>query len=466
MIKRLFLVWLVLMWPLFRWMPSPVFSAQPQYVFSGFNKGASSGTALVGNYGGTGTCGAICGNGTDTGNAGIEFFTPIIAPANSTSWQSFNVWITSPQTSASNRLDVYSDTTVSCTGSAPHCPYTLICTYPIATWGSSGWISVSPASFTQSCGTPVGGTMYHLGQFTNNNSQNQGTSGVSATCPNSGGLTSGVATGVSATAPTFGSAAPSLNYATEVGTGGVNNGCYDTYAAINYTSTAAYNIISVNNCSASTMNPTACSIPPTKAGDSLYIVLEENSGGAGGITSVYDGTGLSVLGSSTDTITNVGSWTGVSGGARNILYYIDRPTTGINNITLNTSTSSEYVVFVVEVQGTKSSGSADKNTTDTAYLTSSPFTSANCSGTLSQAQEFALAPVMNNTLTNQYVTSLFTGTNGWNTLYTTGSPGSNGAVTGNGLFYQITSATTSLCVKGTFTVTSGADVLPSIGTFE
>lgn len=429
------------------------------------NTPVAAGTALLGNFGGMGTCGELCVNGPDSGNAGVAFFTPFVAPANASTWGTFNLWVGTPQATAW-WLALYSDTTVSCTGGAPHCPANLICYHAASSAPASGWNSIASASMTNSCGTPTPGAFYHLGQLTNDNTQNQGTTGASGFCPGTGGLATGVALGVATTPP---ASAPSLGFATEVpaiGNPSVNNGCYNAYATVNYTSTAAFNVTAhaPGSCDAATQ--CIISTAPGQTGQTR-IIAYVGSIGASAPSSVKDCTGVAACSVSTDTFTQMGSCPGVSGGFNVCFWYTNRVTAGVNNVTVNftSSGSAKNLVDVIDLQGTNASASGDKSAYDTAYLTSSPWTSANCTGTLTQANEFLVGVAVNSFLyATMYPAVSFAATGGWTLAYQ--GFGASQQPSMWSVYTQSVTSTSSVCLTGTYSDPSHMDVATGIATFK
>jgi hypothetical protein len=460
---------------------------------------ASAGTSLTGNFGGTSYCNT-CNDSTDNGNPGIAFASYFVTPANLSAVNSLNVWIPSTLTSTTWGLGIYTDNsgfgTISCIatactiisgnsyssqwagdailiGGVNGTPYVIstgsgtaiTLTTSAGTTGTVAYQVVTPGTLvchqnstaTQTVGlntlTPScslsSSTPYWIVQLSNygGGSNMEATSSVNSYCPQGSSklITTTYAT-MSSWPTTWAATFPTL-----LGGGsGVagnpaafnSNGCYGAYASLSYTSTAAYNMLTAAVGNNNTPGGSAINFPPIQSGDSLLIPLIVID--AVTITSISDCVNsTTTCSSSTDTITNVGC-SAVTSNERLCLYYIDRPTTGINNITVQFSTATTAIIFPMEVQGTAASSSADKSCFDST--TGSSTTYSGCSAaTSTQAIEFWLAASSNASSFTEYSQGLFSPTGAWNLLYT----GGTGAAA-FGLFYQITASTGACQATGVY----------------
>jgi hypothetical protein len=338
-----------------------------------------------------------------------------------------------------------------------HAPGNLICSAASAGTPPSGWTTLTPSG----CGTLAANTSYWATQITASNTQEQGNSAIG---PGPGCSTGGYAVFSNTPLSSFtGNSSWPSNWSSY---GSSDNGnCFTTYASLTYTSTQPYNIITVAAgapsatpyCSASLGPTCTLTFPPFQAGHSLIGAIQNvASGGFLTISSATD--------SASDTVT-VNTQCNGSGNYANCFISVPLATTGVNSLTITFSGGGHYVFVVMEVAGTLSSGSYDKSATDTALL-GTPFTSANATGTLSQAQEFAIGQAWNDQLgASADGNGTFSAGGNWNVLYQGQNSESAGNLSNTAVFYQITSATTSLHMQGSFAV-SGTSNLPALATYR
>lgn len=358
----------------------------------------------------------------------------------------------------SETISLYGDQTSGCSGSSPHCPGAFICSYGTSTTQSVGW-NVPPMT---GCGTPTSSTWYWISQWTNNDSQHQATSGINAFCPGTGGLVTGYALSLTPWPAT----APSLD-GSPLPTATNGNGCYAAYVSVNYTSTATYNVVSLNPGNCDTASSCPVLMPPVQSGHTLVI---ETVGSVGStITSVKDCTnGTAACSTSTDTVNKLGSCPGASGGFQLCFFEIDRATAGINNVTCTfaTSGSAKDSCWILEIQGTTATP-FDQVNYDSVYLTATPFTSAN-GVTTTSATELLIGGVTNGWLqSNPYGQGNFGAGGSWTTLFTGGLPGGTGAPTAAAVYLQTVNSTGTYNVQGTYSLTgSGNEILPGLITLH
>ena len=491
-----------------------------QYVTSAYQKTVSSGTALVGNYGGTSYCNT-CSGSQDSGNANLAFVSYFVTPANTSSVASLNVWVPAALTSATWGLGIYADAsgsgTISCVATA--CTIISGSSYvsqwagdPILIGGYNGTIytistgSGTAITLTGSAGTTgtvafqvttpgalvcyqnttgtqafglntltpscslSSSTAYWVTQVSNygGGSNMEATSSISSYCPQGSAklITSGYATfptGGSPWTTSWPSTFPVISNANGQA-GSAANGCYGAFAKINYTSSATYNVLTAAVGNADVPGTGALNIPAVQTGDSLWIVVDVAY--VATITSVEDCTGTTTsCSSSTDTVVNVGC-SAVSGKMRACLYYIDRPTAGVNNISVAASSATKLMIYTMEVQGTAATSSSDQSCFDSTTTSSTTPYSGCTTSTTAQAVEYWIGVSTNLSGAANYTQGSFTPTGSWNLLYNGGLPGGSNAQS-FAIFNQVTSSTGTCQVTGDASLgTATVAIQTFCGTFK
>lgn len=363
-----------------------------------------SGTTITGNFGGTITKTA----GGDSGDGGYFQASPlntcpigmVPCPVNPTLNPTCHVWWGSPDASNPNwGCAIYSDNAGSPTGIN-----NLVCGASTTTVATSGWNSIVLTGCPPTVAT---NTQYWVAQYTESNSQVEGTNGVNNFCPGTPGVAS-FQTNVSGNTPWPNSFPASSD---------VNNGCYTSYITLSYTSEQQYNVITENiqGCDVNTQD-CPIFIPPVGSVDSLYVVANSDTT-SGNVTNVKD----SINGTVTDTLTKIGCATVSSAPlVQWCLYYIDRATLGVNGIDCiftNSGGSYKTSCGLIDVQGTIATGSIDQSGFDSVYINSQSFTSASSITTeqteliMGYDSDFGQPGVQNST---EYILA----GSGWNLIFT------------------------------------------------
>jgi hypothetical protein len=152
----------------------------------------------------------------------------------------------------------------------------LICGTSSTSNPSNGWNTLTPSG----CGTLSATTIYWVANYTNNNTQGQGTSNVSGSCPDGSAAFAGLGLSTAFTNSTVSSINPwpSTLPAYGIGTiyGGTSNSspCHSGYAALSCTSTNHYDFlqVSVGNCDITNTIGCTVSIPATQGGNESLLV--------------------------------------------------------------------------------------------------------------------------------------------------------------------------------------------------
>jgi hypothetical protein len=238
--------------------------------------------------------------------------------------------------------------------------------------------------------------------------------------------------------------------------GGTPNstGCYAIYVQLQYSSTNAYDLISVN--------PMACDqgidectgkIPPTTAGHG-FLVMAVNSGDGNTITSVK----AQIAGVNQDTLTQVGVATD-PGGQKWYFYWIDRVTAGVDGVDCifgGSSASFKTACISLEIRGTALSSAVDKFAFDSATTNAASFTSAT-TATTTQATELLIGGAYNHFPQASNTLSYITPTAPWTAPLETFSAGNSPS--GNALFAQIVTSTGAYNLSGTNNTGAGSNAI-------
>lgn len=175
-----------------------------------------------------------------------------------------------------------------------------------------------------------------------------------------------------------------------------------------------------------------------------------------------------VSGTVKDTLTQLGSCTGPSGGYQVCFFYVCQATAGVNGLTVTYTQGGggwHNTNYFWEVKGLHAS-CADKSAYDSSYLSVSAsggsFTGT-ATATTTQANELWLGVMVSPIPYSTNVTGYFTASGSWNTDLNMWNPGV-GALFPSAIFNQIVHSTGTPSVTGTYTDEGGASFPISVAT--
>jgi hypothetical protein len=399
------------------------FSSGAHAQFVSFTQSAqhhgSGGSTFLVNYGQT----IADTNNLDNGNGLVIFYTPFTTNAASTqNVTSLGEFVESPQSGGNWGLAIYNDS------SGPSTLVSGCTTFSTSTPGSP------VATLTPSGCSLSANAKYWVAEVTTiNATQSEVLS--SGACSNGGGFSQFQSIGSFTSSSSWPGTASGLT---------VLSNCYAAWATVQYTSAAAYNVVSagVSSCTLAD-NPCSLVIATTGSGHSLHV-------GAGAIGTTF----TSVTDSASDTFTNRGS----CGGAGLCISSTDRATSNVNTLTATFAASGfSYAIAYEEVAGTLSSSSFDQSAYGPAS-SATPFTS-NATSATGQAVEFLCGLAW-----NSLATGTFSASGGWTVPYQLTVSG-GGTTISLGLFNKTTGSTGTQTLTGSYS-SIGSDNDPGLATFK